>query len=285
MTAPFTTAETTGEKPVEVFHFSYQAQMWRLTSHESAVTTPDGETYTPTLIRRSNIGQSEEQASATVEISLPALHPIAQLFIAGNPSRPVMVSVRRYHETTQVLATIFAGEISEPRYDGGECTFVCAPIRHALTRKVLNRLVTKQCAWNLYGPGCGLDHEDFNFSIDYVRDVVDPLLYSVQGSTLDAQNPATGYFNGGIFRTFFGQAAPNFAFIETYTYTPGPVPNKTIRLMAPIREHGPGSGSNDGHLHPGCNRTMADCEGKFNNLERFGGFPFFPLKSPFDGVI
>ena len=29
-------------------------------------------------------------------------------------------------------------------------------------------------------------------------------------------------------------------------------------------------------LLPGCDHTLATCQGTFNNLSRFGGFPYIP---------
>lgn len=36
-------------------------------------------------------------------------------------------------------------------------------------------------------------------------------------------------------------------------------------------------------VYPGCQRTIAACE-TFSNLDNYGGFPFMPGKSPFDGT-
>ncbi|MDG4870579.1 phage BR0599 family protein, partial [Guyparkeria sp. 1SP6A2] len=37
-------------------------------------------------------------------------------------------------------------------------------------------------------------------------------------------------------------------------------------------------------VYPGCDRTAATCNAKFNNLLNYGGFDFIPPKGPFEGT-
>jgi len=34
----------------------------------------------------------------------------------------------------------------------------------------------------------------------------------------------------------------------------------------------------------GCDRTLADCRDKFDNLAKFMGFPWIPGRNPFEGI-
>ena len=36
-------------------------------------------------------------------------------------------------------------------------------------------------------------------------------------------------------------------------------------------------------LYPGCARNRETCKNKFNNILNFGGWPWIPLRNPFDG--
>jgi hypothetical protein len=36
-------------------------------------------------------------------------------------------------------------------------------------------------------------------------------------------------------------------------------------------------------LYPGCDHTTTTCDGKFSNLNNYGGFPHIPTKNPFGG--
>jgi len=53
-----------------------------------------------------------------------------------------------------------------------------------------------------------------------------------------------------------------------------------LTLTRPVPEFAVGSQI---RLYPGCDHTKGTCNTKFNNLDNFGGFPWIPIRNPFDG--
>jgi len=115
------------------------------------------------------------------------------------------------------------------------------------------------------------------------RDCINPAAYatavqisSMTGATLTA--PALGalgdgYLAGGLISFPNVHGATERRAIESHA-------GNTIAML----------GTTDGIevndwivVYPGCDRTTATCQGKFNNLSNYGGFPHLPTKSPFDG--
>lgn len=78
---------------------------------------------------------------------------------------------------------------------------------------------------------------------------------------------ANGYFSQG--RIVFTSGANNGATRAVKLYVPG-----QITLAAPLF-HAPGAGDTF-TIYPGCDKQQSTCQGKFNNLGNFGGFPYVP---------
>lgn len=101
---------------------------------------------------------------------------------------------------------------------------------------------------------------------------------SVTGVTADAQGvtvintgltQATGYFDGGVIRFTSGPNNGVMRTIKTHANASGQIAVALPWPLAPVI-------GNTFEVTPGCNRTMSQCQSKFNNLIHYRGEPFIP---------
>lgn len=112
-----------------------------------------------------------------------------------------------------------------------------------------------------YGPRCGLDRELFVVGAAVAAGSSDSRL------VCGLSNPA-GWFNRGYIRFISGDLAGTRRTIKSYT--PG-----NLNLFMPLPSV-PAIGDLMA-VYPGCDRTQATCQAKFNNLGRFRGCPYIPV--------
>ena len=71
--------------------------------------------------------------------------------------------------------------------------------------------------------------------------------------------------------------------LDTQVYRAAAISDDGIRQSGHVAGDGLRVGQ-DVVAYPGCARTIAICQSKFNNAPNFGGVPGLPGKSPFDGT-
>lgn len=254
--------------PVELFRFSFGGFFWRYTSADEDFTASDGEVYRTEPVLRSGIGLSQESSTNNVTVTLAADNPVAEFFTrTGMPMRHVWLTVIRTHrDTGSDVATLFVGVATEAKFDGGAASITFVPLRDAMGRDIPYRLVGRLCANTLYDQVCQADPASFSNAVTVTG--VNGLTLTVTG----AEARTSGYFSGG------------------YLFSAGLYQNATIREhVAPgtlILLFNPGyTVGLQATAFAGCDRRMETCNAKFNNVEHFQGFPFFPIIDPFkDGV-
>ena len=144
----------------------------------------------------------------------------------------------------------------------------------SLTSKVIVRswleLLNTPLPHNLYQPPCGNSIYDTGCGVSRAAYAAFGAVAS--GSTRQSincglGNPA-GYFDIGEIVMTSGQ---NLGVIRTVrTYTPG-----VVALAYPLPK--PVSVGDTFTIYPGCDKRLATCRDKFNNLPRFRGTPFVPV--------
>lgn len=254
--------------PVELFRFSFGGYFWRYTNADENVTAPDGEVYRAEPVLRSNMGITQEANTNNVTVSLAADNPVADLFTrTGMPMRHVWLTISRTHRHEDAeIATLFVGVASEAQFSGGVASIVFVPMRDAMAREIPYRLVGRLCANSLYDSQCRADPADFSNVVEVTA--VNGLTMTVTG----AEGRPTGYFNGGYLATA--------GLYRNATIREHIQPNTFLLLFNPGYTVGM-----QGVAYAGCDKKLETCRSKFDNVEHFQGFPFFPIVDPFkDGV-
>ena len=165
--------------------------------------------------------------------------------------------------TTWGAVWLFSGEVAEtPR--GGR-TAIELTIKSPLNRlniKMPRNVYQAGCLLVHYGPDCGLEEEDWAQSVTV-------LTGSARNRIVcDLTNQPAGYYDLGTVSFLTGPLAGLTRTIKSYT--PG-----VLEISLPLPS-APAYGVSL-KVAPGCDRAAATCQGKFNNLANFRGFPFVPV--------
>jgi uncharacterized phage protein (TIGR02218 family) len=261
-------------KVIELYEFRIQDTVTRLTSSENDVYLNSGSIrYAATAMRRSarevKLG---DPSSERLEIRMPSDEPFILQFFSIPPGDIASVTIFRIHRDdiggAEEVRLEFSGDIHNISYvqEGREAVLQCLPITAATGRQIPRMTYQGLCAWMLYEAGCGINRDDPLYRFDSTVSAVSGDVITVTGaSTFNVTFSdffETGYveFNGD-YRTVVGQSGDD------------------LTLILPFRS------SPDGQsviARAGCKLRIAeDCRDKFNNAERYGGFPYGPLINPF----
>lgn len=254
--------------PVELYRWTQGSTVWLNTSADTEQT--DGsEIYTPTVISRNEIRQSQEDSAGNIEIRVPRDHPVAALFIAYVPSTTVGLTIRRYHrlDDDEEWIIAFVGEVLSTKYDSeaSEWVLTCGPVTEAFRRTIPIYLYQPQCNNALYSDACGVNEEAFK---------VTGTVSAISGDTITST--AFGAHADGHFNAGYVQHGDEIQFVNNHV-------GNVLTLVRPFLSL---SVSESVDAYPGCDRTEAACgPAKFNNLANHMGFSRIPIKNPFDTSV
>lgn len=255
--------------PILLLRFAVGSTVYRYTPADirASVNIPGigVETYEPDSIRLGDMDFTNEDGSGSRRVTLPRLNPISTLLLAGLPASPVTLTIFRFHEGEAEVLPEFVGKVIMASYAGPELELTVAPLSAALKRKIPRFTYQKLCNWALYSPGCGVSRAAFTDSGTVASVSADGITVT---ATVFASRADDWYTVGYLERPADG----------TRRYVLSHVGN-TVTLQAPF------IGLQVGETIKGvagCKlRETEDCLNKFNNLNRFLGFPRIPVKNPY----
>lgn len=251
-------------RPVELFRFAHGTTVWTYSSGPEM--DHGGETYLAFPIGREGMAQTKELHKSSLEVVLPRTCEISLLFLAGNPEAVVTLTVFRAHVGASDGPIVYwKGRVVSVEWpDPATAKLSCESVFTSLKRPGLRARYQRMCRHALYSTQCG----------------VDKAAYAVTGTVVDVTNSGRnievaeaaaqddGWFTGGMVQTPSG----GYLFIVGHS-------GETVSLANPcILEQ-----DDEVVLYPGCARSREACSEKFDNILNFGGWPWIPLRNPFDG--
>lgn len=273
---------------IELYEFSSQTDIYRLTPHEHDVgLDPNGygyatETYLSAPIERGPVAFGPDASRSALELRVPSSHEVVQSLLAAS-LRGETVSVRHmvasFTETVALntpwelndLSTLWMGRVLGVEVADESARIRCESVHVSMKRIGLRRLYSRACTHVLYSPECGASPIYATATVQevagsYVR--LDDLAPSFEQAVI-----------GGWLQTADGRRymITDFNTWFSYALTPGP----TVALLTPA-ELQPGD---EVRLYAGCDHSMQTCQSRFNNLDNYGGFPFIPSKNPFSSPV
>lgn len=247
----------------------------RFTNH-SANVAYGGNTYQAIPIKRSNIAYHSELQVDKVTITLgiigvtvgAASHTIPQIikrgFIKNAHVYIYLVDYVALDSTTLLFEGWATGGIS---YNQGELTVDCSSLLDKLNAKFPKYIYSEFCQHQLFGLYCGLTKASYLESGTATAGTTTQIIYA---SVFAFSNHASGYWLRGEI-----------------TFTSG----DNNGISRSIVEHGDGyiktlvpfidtiAVGNTFSVYPGCDKSGATCESKFNNYSNFFGFEYCPSPS------
>lgn len=263
-------------RPVHLFLFTRQSQVWRFASGGRDVVV-GGHTYLGAQIGRSEIQQTVEREKDKLTITFPyLLDPAAPEYPAtqslGNnwrpyiPSSPVSVVCMATHiGDASAPAIEWMGVVTEVAHTDTKMTLTCEPSNSSSQARNQGAKWQRGCWKTVYSTGlrgCNLDPEEFK---------VEATLSAVSGFTLTA--------------AAFGAAPIDLAGgALTWTNDAGVVERRSIMSHSGTTItvlYGSADFANglDVVALPGCPRTWVACEARANTIN-YGGAIYKPGKNP-----
>lgn len=253
--------------PTMLYEFSLADTYWRYAAGDASITL-GGVTYSALAIASEGYSSSGNPDTDEMVVRLSAYADVTQIYVGTPPSDVVRLVIRTLHRGDTDAPVVWAGQVKSGRQVSTvEFAFTCNSILSTLNRNGLRLSWGRGCPHALYDRSCRVNPADFATAIE---------IEQVSGNTIVSSGfagRADGYFSGGFI---------------VFTSTLGAIERRAIKIHAgnAIALLGASDGLEAGMAitaHPGCDRVTATCEGKFNNLPNYGGFPHLPTKSPFDG--
>lgn len=254
--------------PYFLYEFTDGTTTWYYTDFTDTVTWNSID-WEPFPIKHTAVKQSKEISKNALTITIPITGTFADLFIGWSPAVPVSVTIRRGHFGAADVLVYWKGRIAGHDLIDQTIALKCESIFTSLRRAGVRALFQRTCRHALYSPQCGVDKDDFDVA-GTVTNVSNTVL-----TITEASGEADGYFNGGIVEFLDG----SFSLISTHagaTFTLFRASRYAIDTFST-------SGSFAVTLYPGCDRTIATCKDKFDNIENNGGFRWIPSKNPLGG--
>lgn len=253
--------------PVELYMFALDTRVWRYTSSDREIES-GGHVFKPRPITRSNIESTNEKARLGLTLRAPRSLEVAELYIITPPTQAVTLVVQQFHQGDSEVATIWTGRIVSVDFTGGiAAEITLEPVYTSIRRIGLRRLYQRQCPHVLFGPAC---------KVDKAAHRIDGTIASISGTVVSVSavsGEADGWAAGGYLE-WTVDGATDRRFIDSHTGAALDLGMSTYGLSVGMAVS----------VYPGCDHTIATCNSKFANEQRFGGFPYFPQKNPFDGT-
>lgn len=244
----------------ELYEFIHGAQAYRFTSADEPIEH-GGAIWQTAPIRRGNLMQSQELGRAQLRLTVPRSFPVADLFRVAPPAAPISLTVR------SLAGVLWIGRVISAEWSELTATLVCETAWSAVKRDGGGRRFGYQCPYVVYGPECAAVAADMRVSATVL---------SVSGASVEAAAFSAhpdGWFDGGYLEWVDSAGTPHRRYIVAHA-------GATVSLAQQAPSLAAGMSAT---ALPGCDHTLDTCDGKFDNAENFGGFPWIPTKNPIGG--
>ena len=231
----------------------------RWTSSDAPVVYA-GETYVPVTLGRSEPESRNELSRADLTVTVSLNNPSARTWMQSSLDSLITLTV--FAKEDADVTVVWKGRLASIKPTDATIELLLESIFTSLRRPGLRQKYQRVCPHVLYGKGCNLDKAGF---------AVADIATAVSGTSMTiraaASYPAV-YFTYGMIKTAGGV----FRMITNHS-------GSSITLIRPVDF----AGDFNITIYPGCDRTITTCNDKFGNRNNFGGFPYIPLKNPFNG--
>lgn len=275
----------------------------------SGLSANDGWLFSPERIEHDGLRLDSEKAAGQLTVSLPIDHPIPALYAKDAPGVQVWLTLAQLDATISATPlVIWVGQVVSLEYDEFRCKMTLDHLQAVLQRQGLTAKHSRACPHSLFDAAtCGVKAAAVDYNANYFkwREDGQVLQVSPDGLTVIVQaaaNRAAGFFSGGFI--VIGGEYPQIN-VDTVAHYPRggnftlvDAGNKsvnggfrraivshdgqTLSLATPLPPGDYTGTAGRVSLFAGCDGELTTCKGKFNNVPRFGGYPYIPIKNPFE---
>lgn len=255
--------------PVECYVLETADQTYYYTSASSDHVKIGGQAYAQMPIKRSSIKDNSDPFKSSIQLSFPINTRIGGMLLRDGLVGVMNVIIKRFHanDSDGQVRTLWRGRAVGYSVSGVMVELNCESSFSSLSREGLRARFTRECRFELYGEKCRAPKSAFS------RTVV-PSRVEDGGFTLII--PGFGGINGQYDQGTLTRPDGIQLFV---------VSQQGERFQLSRRVNADTVVGKQLVASYGCDKTLNTCINKFNNSSNFGGFPYIPEKSPYDGGI
>jgi len=271
-------------QPIELFRFSNSEEVFTYSGGQFN-TVFNAETYVPEAIGRSDPTLQDATAQRSLTVTVPSSNLFARRYVSIVPATVDHFTLFRRHTTdggTPETVTYFSGEVLSVSFKDKTAEITIQNVGSILDRLVPQQTSRNPCNHILYDAKCGVTDTSFSLAGAVVAISADGLNVTIDTGTNTV--PDTGFeltaqldddptfFNGG----FIARGGLELRMVRAVVNDTGNV--ATLTVLFPFQTISVGAALS---MFAGCDHKLPTCLSKFNNVDRYGGFPFIPEKNPF----
>ncbi|MCM3889450.1 DUF2163 domain-containing protein [Pseudomonas aeruginosa] len=249
---------------VELYAFTSNSALFHLTPHEFDVDL-DGDRYLSLPMQRNELALGAEAAKSALELKLPpdcalVRHLLAASLTGDTTSVTLRIGRRdTWGDYWWLSGTRWLGRVLGVEIADDQARIRCESAQVSLKRIGLRRLYSRQCSHVLYSAACGATPISASAFVS-----------NLYGRSVELDGGVPGSVSGGLAGGWL-QTPDGMRHMIVGDY------GSSVELLYPVAiEIGA-----EVLLTVGCDHSTATCQGRFANLDNFGGFPAIPSKNPF----
>jgi uncharacterized phage protein (TIGR02218 family) len=265
---------------VRLYEFTRQGFTWYYNGGDRDITY-NSQVYVSTAISDGGIKQKGDSISDDFVITLPSSLPIPVMFNGTPPSDLIKVVMRMLQYGDTVAPIMWLGYISGVKSKDEVASEITSNTQAAsLQRKGLRMCYERMCPHALYDDQCGVATAAWALPAIVSEITGNSFTYTFVTPGANASVVA----NPGCFTNGFFAWPINVSYSEqrAILLDNGGTPGISGTLLTLNQTDGLTEGMTI-TLYPGCDRTPNTCLDFFDNIANYGGYPFMPGRSPFDG--
>lgn len=256
-----------GGKPVELYRYAGTYETFRYTSAPKVISfqAPDEAEpfdYQPLAMKRSEVKHiTQDDDGGEVTIEMPVTTDIISIYGFQISPPELYLTVYRTHNPGEYVS-YWQGHVENISVTKGMATIrVPSQFAAALSADFPNVYYQSPCNHTLYDARCGVDENLWNFATQITA-------MNGQEITVAGVGDLAGQLIGGDLVLNSGERR------MIVSENGSSVDGERVMVNYPFAGANVGDGVK---LSAGCDLSWSgDCDTRFNNTERFGGFPFIP---------
>lgn len=257
--------------PAELYEFQLGGQVFRYTS-QTAVVSFGGFDYEPVQIKRNNPKITDERSGVQLLITVPTSLTVARSYLTIVPASRMTVTIYRQHRTdggSPETVVFWKGFVTSCKFKDEIAELICEPIQALFSREIPRQSYQAQCNHVLFDDGCQVSKISFSDEVEVTSIDSDGVLLTLD-SLSGARPSDSTFFTGGYVERLDGDRR----LIFEYTFA-----TDQVRILLPF------DGLEVGETvtaRAGCAHDPITCRDKFDNIIRYGGFPWMPEHNLFE---
>lgn len=251
----------------ELYKITRNGRSWYYNSSDVDITY-SGNNYISKPIVRDSVKYELQTSKAQFSVKVPIDLNFLRDYIASPPTTVTEIEILQGHFGSAEVRQLYLARLVSVSFDVQSASLTLESIYTSIKRPCLNLKYQKNCAYDLYGRGCGVNKDDFKLETSVT------VVSATQLSNPSLAGFADGYFTGGLaVWDNYGVITNRFIMSHAGDTIVIELPFVGLDSSATLK------------LYPGCDRTLATCDSKFQNSDNYGGQPFMPTLNPFTGTL